>query len=229
MSERESPEPADEIAVVVDDMDEFIDRTRYQQLFEARSAAMNALRDAPMSRVEGRGRGAREEEVTYAVSESTRAAVAGYVLEAEPLYQNTDIGQELWRTASLGPLPISDVAPNVTWGEVETHELFRVPESAAVLGTPPNRVKLSGIGTFLEFGNAYLQATSNSSGDWRGRERGDKTEIHELLTPPELSEQVFRVTNHLLTELGVGLQSETSDENEAETDYSDIVDSGFEG
>jgi hypothetical protein len=210
----------DEFAVVSESTEQFMEQSRLRSLFDARDKAAQAIRDATMREQELRRKTPR---ATLLVDEHVRAAVTAYVLECEPLYQNTELGQEYWVEYRFEPVTLAIAPPD----EVTTSG--RGYKSREILGLPEgvleeNRVlSVTGI-------QEYLALPSPITVRWTGTQdgplssgRSTVTATTELGAPRILSESVFRATNQLLADLDIGIDAERQSGGEAQFDYSDLL------
>jgi hypothetical protein len=214
----------DELARVSDDAEEFIDKARLRSLFEARDEAAEAIRGSSLRTFEIRRRrdsDAAEAEIERAVDEHVRSAVTAYVLEAEPLLQNTSDGQNLWQDAGLAPVPLPD-APAAGWDSVPSRTVEGVP--GRWVDEARGVIRLPGIAHFVNIETPFTVRWSGFA-DGAGLNRGsDYAEREAQMTLPQsTSEDVFRVLNKLLADLGIGIEAELDEDGEASYDYSDLI------
>jgi hypothetical protein len=224
----ETADAPDEIAVVADGIDEFIDKARYKMLFDARQEAAATLRELPAQQVAAHRNTRSSADADSYVASNFRAAVQAYIYEAEPLFKNTDAGGEKWDSAEIGPVPLRKCVPGVEWPTVDSFEAGQLPGTASIITDPTPALVLDGIRGYLDFDGAPVQIHKTEELDRRGNATKEASERHEIIPTPALSRQAFRITNDLLSELGIGLEAETEGDSEARADYSDVLDSDWE-
>lgn len=236
--------PPDEIAVIADGIDEYIDKARYQMLFDARKEAASALRSVPDAVAQSANTGDQK----Y-VSGSVWSAVNTYIHEVEPLFKNTRIGQIAWHSAELGPVPLPRWLPGLAevdfvWSDVDKYEIQGRPVGFKIEGTQPSELsRASGRPTataksasksrtqnrhtpptvIVEGVSAYTDLSRAQVGvermvektNWRGKAKENEQRWFEATPPVSLSRNAFRVTNMVLSELGIGLEAEAKKEQGA--------------
>jgi hypothetical protein len=247
---------ADRTVHVADNVDEFVERTRLQQIHEAKQKAADALREASYEAKVGDPVAARE----YA-----RGAVEMYVLEVESLYKQTDYGRELWARAQLGEVPLREAAPGLEFGDVEAIKDVDVTSTGertirlqtadrrptgvsedrppqleqAVNQRPAMRTEdteiesaeifVDGVGTYIDglSGTAQVTVERDAAAGW-AHSTETATMSAQLSPPLEVSREAYRATNALLSQSDVGVKLLDGDEGEAEfdTEYRDESDDG---
>jgi len=218
MSSDRTPDEAPDEAVRVDDeVTDMVDRARLTALFDAREQAAEAIRDAPLQRVEMRQAG----QPPAVVAEHVRSAVTAYVLEAEPLFQNTEEGRELWRSSRVGPIPLTDPSKGVEWYEPPDATVINVRDELV----RDDHILVPGIGTYVSLPSPIevVWEGEESVTYRRGNATKDRQERAEVRPPVEVSEAVFRASNRLLADIGLGLEAETVEDGEVSFDYSDLI------
>ncbi len=227
MSEPEDPaDTPDEIAVVADGIDEYIDKARYKMLFDARQEAAAKLRSVPDDKV-GAQNSMGDAGGDAFVSASVRAAVNTYIHEAEPLFRNTEVGTAAWEDAGIASVPLESCIPDlpVESSNVTDFEAKRLPEGVEIHHQRNGpELLVRGVGAFTEFDGGSIHAEWEEELDRRNPNATKSDEGTVSIIPTvKHSRGAFRATNALLSELGVGLEAETEEEKGAEwtSDYRD--------
>lgn len=225
MSDSEDEVP-DETIFVADSVDEFVERRRYQELFEARERAAEALNSAVEIEMRARGSGQQARDAKRA---AVRQAVAGYVWEAEELFKNTQAGRKLWNNVELATIELADVID--PGNAVNKGESFDgLSNATSRKGLQPERqngrwvLQLWGVGDYVELSKTRIRAKCNVGMDRRGH--AQKTREMEISPsmPVAASREVYRATNALLAQSDLGIRMEAADGNEVESDYSEYLD-----
>jgi hypothetical protein len=196
----------DELASVSEDAADMIDKARLRSLFDARDEAAEAIRKSALRTFEIRHRrdsSAPEAEIERAVDEHVRQAVLAYVLEAEPLLKNTEVGEDVWEDAGLAPVPLPD-APAAGWDSVPSREVKGVP--AGWVDAARGVVRLPGVAHFVSLETPFTVRWSGFAGGGRGDDYAERST--QMTLPRGTSEDVFRKLNGLLADLGIGLEAE---------------------
>jgi len=204
MSESNPEPPADEIIAVADTTSEFVERTRYKRLYEARQTAAESLRETSVARSGAQRHGdvnAYEQANTHA-----RESVQAYVLEAEDLFRRTDVGTELWESKVLGPIPATRfVSPRAKTDTLTDLQFVNRPPDVEMSGGEPDQrqIAIRGVRGFVNFEEPTAIITTEQQMNRRGSAVKEQDQRVELDTPVELSRAAFRATNELLAEVGV--------------------------
>lgn len=229
MSDAPPPQAGEETIHVADNVDEFVQRSRWQQILEAREEARDALRSASLQRAQLRSDGLDHQEARRLSRESLRGAVESYVLEAEPIYQRTEPGQKLWGGVDLAMVALPDlfVANLGEDEEVADVEIVTRDGTEFVVrrrdeGTPV--VQLRGVQDYLALARAYVRyQVVGQTLDRLGNPKADREETVRASTPVNVSREAFRATNALLNHVGPGFEI-GAETGAVENDYSDLLD-----
>ena len=217
MSESEEEIIDEQVVYAADNISDYVQRTRYQQLFERKEAASKAFDRVTMVR--------REPAVDQSdVREIVRQAVESYVLEVESLYQQTEPGRALWEQAEIDVIPIAEAL-----GEVAEHKKLSLKSAEAARGLRVMEVNgqqslvVKGVKNYLKLPDTRLSATFEKEMNRRGSPTTEETYQLGATVPLRTSREVFRATNALLEQLdlGVSIESEVGD---VESDYSELID-----
>ena len=217
MSESEEEIIDEQVVYAADNISDYVQRTRYQQLFERKEAASKAFDRVTMVR--------REPAVDQSdVREIVRQAVESYVLEVESLYQQTEPGRALWEQAEIDVIPIAEAL-----GEVAEHKKLSLKSAEAARGLRVMEVNgqqslvVKGVKNYLKLPDTLLSATFEKEMNRRGSPTTEETYQLGATVPLRTSREVFRATNALLEQLdlGVSIESEVGD---VESDYSELID-----
>jgi hypothetical protein len=218
-----------ETVFVADNVDEFVQRTRWNQILDARAQAGETLRRVGSLKRQARAEGASRTEAKLQAAETARAAVEGYILEAEQLYQQTEAGRELWTAHPLAvvPLPSCLVLPADVSGEIESVEIVGMPPVEVKRGNSPSgedtKLGFAGVGQFVEFNDTEVRVSYREELDRRGSPTGTETTKRELFTPVRVTREAYRATNGLVDTLSPGIDVGESDDD-VKADYSDVLD-----
>lgn len=209
----------DELARITEDAEAFVDKARLRSLFEARDEAAQAIRDAPLQQVQVETKGVDKQ----VVDKHVRAAVTAYVLECEPLLQNTAAGLDYWQSYDVGPIRLPRSPPSDTaWEMGPDRTVVGVPDGLVDEGA--DAIAIPGIRQYVSLPSPITikwAGIAESPGCNRGTE--DATEPSQITIPRGVSEDVFRALNRLLADLGIGLDAEAIEDGEASYDYSDLI------
>jgi hypothetical protein len=217
MSDSEEEIIDEQVVYAADNISDYVQRTRYQQLFERKEAASKAFDRVTMVR--------REPAVDQSdVREIVRQAVESYVLEVESLYQQTEPGRALWEQAEIDVIPIAEAL-----GEVAEHKKLSLKSAEAARGLRVMEVNgqqslvVKGVKNYLKLPDTRLSATFEKEMNRRGSPTTEETYQLGATVPLRTSREVFRATNALLEQLdlGVSIESEVGD---VESDYSELID-----
>lgn len=209
----------DEIVHVADTVDEFVERTRHSQILDAKERAAKALREAELRRTELRQQSRPEHEVRAAARSPLRSAVEAYILECEPLYQQTEEGRKLWDSADLGRIGISG---SLDLDRSQIGDIQSVSLVDSTLDASSDVIRVQGIREFLALSEAKCQITYEHALPRRGDVTETRSVATRLLIPTEVSQSAYRATNALLTSLDLGVKTGIEDEEaEWDTDYRD--------
>jgi hypothetical protein len=212
----------DELARITEDAEAFVDKARLRSLFDARDTAAEAIQEATLTkhRLAAKRSVAESEQL---VDEHVRAAVTTYVLECEPLLQNTSTGLEYWQSYEVGPVHLPPYPPSDTaWEMGPDRTVVGVP--AGLIDADRDVIEIPSIRQYVNLPSPIRLRWSGlveSPGFDRGTEDGAETT--NISMPRDASEDVFRAINKLLADLGVGLDAETIEDDEASYDYSDLL------
>jgi len=196
-----------------------------RSLFDARDEAAEAIRDSPLQSFRRRERAdgdAADGEIDRVVDEAVRQAVTAYVLEAEPLLQNTEAGQEVWHDAGLQPAALEPPA-SIPWDDEPSYEVGGVPES--LVDEKNDVIRVPGVAHYVSLETPFsVTWTGQADTVAHRRHATERVEEPTLMTlPRSTSEGVFRATNKLLADLGIGIDAEVAADDEASFDYSDLL------
>jgi hypothetical protein len=211
----------DELARVSGDVEEFIDRARLRSLFAARDEAAESIREASIQEVELRRRhGESTRDARTIVDENIKSAVTAYALEAEPLLKNTTEGEEVWEDAGLKPVRIPS-RPEAGWTGATSRTVYNVRDG--LIDEARDVIRLPGVGHYVNAESPFrVKWTGFTDGSGsRGSDHATRTATAAI--PRATSEDVFRTLNKLLADLGVGLEAEVDEDDEASYDYSDLI------
>jgi hypothetical protein len=236
------PEATDEVIHVADSVNEFVERTRLQEIHEAKQEATSAVRNSEFQEVEFSRRFGNEDGQRMA-ARNVRKAVETYILEVEAIYQRTEAGRELWANAPLGELSLDELAPGLdldgedvlTVADVEIRSRGDLSYDVTREDDPFSRgrgavtdatVSVAGVGTFVDglAGRVTATVTEESGTGWANGVE-ETTRTAELVAPIWLSREALRATNALLTESDVGVQLVSDDDTRGiENDYTELLD-----
>lgn len=188
-------DPEVEIAAV--DVDEIVRQERVRAIFQARSdcrktrrKAKELHREAQVNRRMDNDRGLR----------LFRDAVEGYVREVEPLFAQTDVGQDYWRNRHFGDILVAPSAQDIA-GDTNGK---RLPDGTRVTADPESRkIPVHGLNTlFQPDGKMSVELEIEVP----SRRRGNRTELKEIAFSPELSmgvlDEMYSGVNSYLSEIG---------------------------
>lgn len=205
----------DELASVSEDADDYIDKARLRSLFEARDEAAEAIRESSLRQFEIERQYGDDTDAAMIIDEHVRQSVLAYVLEAEPLLQNTDAGQEVWEDAGLAPVALPS-PPSAEWDGDPSMKVNGVPNGMLDLGR--NIVHVPGIGHYVSLDTPFTVVWSGFTHGGGVTERKRKITLSRAT-----SEDVFRTINELLADLGIGIDAEAASNEEVSYDYSDLI------
>jgi hypothetical protein len=210
----------EETVFVADNVDEFIQRTRWKQILDAGADAREALRDVGVERVR-QGRDASSKRQTAGVA---RSAVESFVVEAEPLFQGTAAGRELWKRTQVAEVRVADALTVDKKGEV----INVAPTPDAELSFSRSAgddlvAPLKGISDYLAFPEARVRVTVEEDVPRRGNATRTHNVETRLFTPVRASREAYRATNALLNHVGPGFDVETSD-SDVNGEYDTMLD-----
>jgi len=149
------------------------------------------------------------------IDEHVRSAVTAYILECEPLLQNTEAGREFWFEYEFAPVPLPSSAPDeVLPGDGPTSTLAQGVRDKQVLGIPDSmldengrQIALSGISAYVDLPSPIkIRWIGYSSTGFHGANQ-ENTAVTTVSIPRSLSESAFRAVNNLLAELNIGLNA----------------------
>jgi len=214
----------DEFASVGESAEEFTEKSRLRSLFTARDEAAQAIRDAAMREYELLNNG--NPKASELVDEHVRSAVVAYTLECEPLFRNTQTGQQYWTAYEFAPVPVPNVPPEEITNDgvgpnYRGKEILGVPESA--VSEHKRQILVRGIGQYVDLPSPIKVRWTGYTDGPLSSGRSDATAITTTGVPRQLSESTFRATNQLLSELDIGIDAETQSGEEAHVDYSDLL------
>lgn len=210
-------EPDEQTVFVADGVDEFVERTRLQQILEARERAAEALRDAELRHMNARSNGLGETQAARAAGEPARAAVESYVLECEQIYRGTEGGQKLWTDA---PLAVVDIRDGISLGNREN--IKKIKLNGRLVKNPQQGIQLCGVQQFVGLSPA-VEVTYERELNRRGAPTEPVTEQVGWATPVWVSREAFRATNALLTSTELGVQFGTGGDNTVDSEYSELL------
>jgi hypothetical protein len=194
--EKSDDTPNERVLLEAESTEAFVERRRYQDLFNAREAVRERLRNRPAALAEGHVD--RDD-----LNEDLHAATRALVLEAEPLFRNTEFGKQLWTQRTLGPAHLSHAFPeHLDYANVVDIDASRLPSGVQVAG---DRIQFSGIKPYANLSTAVVNveierpATHSRNPDAINKESGQVS----LIPPKNICDDVFRATNELFTELGI--------------------------
>lgn len=184
--------PDEKVIVEAETTEAFLERRRYQDLFNAREEVVKRLRHRP----ELRSSEKRREEL----DEDLHAAVTSLVLEAEPLFRNTEVGRQLWSERVLGPVHISQAFPEaVDYANVTDMDTSRLPARVQI---KDGQIRFRGIEPYAELTAGILTVKLEQSISSRNPHAKQEEKVRiETVPPKEVSAEAFRATNDLFSEL----------------------------
>ncbi|POG57254.1 hypothetical protein [Haloferax marisrubri] len=171
----------------------FVERRRFQDLFDARSEALEPLRKWPALRNEVRDQRQLREE--------THAAVRTYLTESGQLFRATDFGRELWTERVLGPVSLSESIPNLDQEQIVAVDGRKLPDGIQMRG---EKLLFKGLRAYhglsdafvdVEYEKRVISANPNATKPEGG--------TVPLVPPKKIAEEAFEATDELLGELGV--------------------------
>lgn len=190
----------DQTVHVADDLDEWLQRQRYRQIFEAKERAAEALRDAPGAL----GPGPNDAKVEANVRERVAAAVTQFVIEIERILKSVEDGS-LWSSEQFDTF--------------ELREVTAIPDSfndfEVLTGMAPARrqdgtivYEINGVSDFVDLGETELfieweQVANPATG------RIETNRVIRTPHPPvNVSRNVYREAAELLGDVGIDLDLE---------------------
>lgn len=212
----------DEVAEIGESAEEFTEKNRLKSLFDAKDRARDAIREAPLKEYEAR----RQAVDPQTIDEHVRSAVAAYVLECEALFQNTEKGQEYWHEYQFTPITLPQSAPRSiqtdTFGpDVKGMDIIGIPDSMI---NENQQIEVVGIGSYISLPSPIkMQWVGFASDGCLSRGSNQNVVTQTIGVPRFLSEDVFRATNKLLADLGIGIDAEKIENGEVSFDYSDLI------
>jgi len=94
-----------EVIHVAEDLNEYLEKERYKQIFEAKEQAGEMLRNTGAASTNVR----TNADIRY-IRERVSEAVVGYITEIRRILEETDDGRELWEDTTISNLPVSNAA-----------------------------------------------------------------------------------------------------------------------
>lgn len=216
---KKNPDAEEQTVFVADTVDEFVERTRLQQILEAKNAAAEALQNSRIRHMEAIQSGMSKTEAERVASETARAAVASYVLECEQIYRRTENGHRLWTEAPLAEMDIRDGISLDMNGEMKNIKEIRL--NGERVDNPERGIELQGVQQFVGL-SPDVEITYERELPRRGKPLETVTDRFEWSTPVWVSREAYRATNALLADSELGVKVDTEDESgEWENDYRD--------
>lgn len=216
-------QPGEETVFVADDVDEFIQRTRWKQILEAAADARAALRDGGAKTAQLRRAGRSRSQASLDAAGMVRSAVVSFVLECEPLYRRTDAGAELWRGARLTKAPARDLLDTEFDGTVTEIEPLGRADVTFRRENGELVVVVDGVEEFVELDRSIVRVTVEEDMDRRGPATSTEDYSAGLFTPAAISREAYRATNALLNHVGPGFEVEDGS-TDVEGDYAALLD-----
>lgn len=213
-------EVPDETVFVADSVDEFVERERHRQLLGAKEDAAASFRRAAELRIDT---SVGQDDIRDLV----RQAVENYVLEAESLFDRTEAGRALWDEAEIDVFPARRAVGLLAHAQPSD---ATVADIRSVTGLPVYRqdgrpvFALQGVGQFLELAETTVEVDFEVSVNTHNP-AATRTQTQRLpvTVPVRVSREVFRATNALLEELGMGVRME-AEQTDVQSDYTTFLD-----
>jgi hypothetical protein len=217
---------SEETLFVADNVDEFVQRTRWNQILEARHESQTALRRA--AQLEAEFRATSSDDAERLAAKSIRDTVESYVLECERLFTHTDVGKELWTSAEIATIPTRKLfTPELEEGGLEEFQGLDwvEPVGDTELTFRQGKVRVQGMREFLDFGDARVRYQGTVSIRCNNPDAKEtRTATASLTTPVELSREAYRTTNALVDHIGPGFDVVDDADSAVDGDYSDLLD-----
>lgn len=221
MTVQERRRPHEEAVLIADNVDEFVQRQRYQQIFDARSEAGRAIRESETRKLDAVQSGLDLPEAEAVMRQTVRKAVESYVLECEPLYQQTEVGTALWSDTDLATVRALECVAGASPDDVG--QLSLLGTGGLAVQDHPLTIQVGGVGDYMAFNNLRARLSRTESLNRRSAATQTDDKQVTLSTPVWLSREAFRATNALLNDLGVGIEATSDDDGEVRGEYSDIL------
>ena len=240
-----------EVIHVAEDLDDYLEKERFKQIFEAKNEAAETLREYgnPAALVDN------ATQLQF-VREKVSAAVVGYITEIRRILEETEAGRELWANTELANINLTDAAfvendadiktaTAITGLQVVQHTPQRQPDpnasnqyyelqndgslkQVADPGKPLRNQQtnyyylLGGVADYLTLHDSEARITYLTGAPDLGRGKQRQTRDVDIYPTVGLSRDVYQRLTRLLGESGLDLKlGENNDV--ADADYSDIL------
>ena len=194
---------------VADDLDEYLERQRFKQIFKAKKEAADTLRKFGNPAAQANG----PQDLQF-IRERVSAVIVSYITEIRRPLEETEQGRELWQNTHITTVPIQTTAP------IPNGDITRLEPTA---GLQPIRYRdnyyyqIDGVEDYLTLHDteAKLETMKTSSGNWGDSVRTNEHSIDPYPTIPT-SRTVYQELTRLLTDIGLDLELGEEDDDEWE-------------
>jgi hypothetical protein len=189
MSERDPSARDERVILEAESTEAFVERRRFQDLFEARRGVLSALRDRPRAESQG--------VANYDISADLHAATRAFVLEAKWLFEGSELGRELWTNRQLGPVDASEALHTPEAGTISRMEGDALPVGVQLYD---DKIHVEGVRSYADLSSVVVPVRLERELNRRGAAVKAEETYARFLPPRELSEQAFAATDELLAE-----------------------------